>query len=528
MFSIFALIAVIFSLLAIGGLAALGFLQVSKKLYRVGDLVRTTFSACPAVLTTALWGTDGEYGHENIYGPNYSVDAANALHCDMPGGVGLFSTWISDAGMNFKINPSYSDTPLYIFGDPCVNGTDCSITSLKCGPGYPNNGESLWQPNNSFIPNTTVSHNPAILQCPSASYCSLCGGPNKNNATGYCVVTDSNAVGNCISTEEVAWQCLQLYPSLNPPVPKVCAANVEVDNTHPSHKRFESCSVNQNFSSLSYIDLSTGLSRLCSDTNFAAIRPYFCTLDGNVNCMIGQECVANWGDGPETGWKVPGGAVDPIYEKTGYVCSGTIFPMVALQTDWIAEGKISSISGSRYYVDWQRVQNTYGGIGPSAGLCNTSSGQLRCYQPIDESQIDNSWKYSDCRFVRMDNAVPSRHLSVSNALLGTGRLPPQGLDNFSITDSSFTRNVLNILHVSVSTQGQVGNVFANPNQPIPVHPEYRPTVWNLSNVNSKDNLERIFFFSIHPMQASDETDGWADTNFSVVRNNLMKTIKPKP
>lgn len=522
MFSIFGLIAVLFTLFAVGGIVALGYVQASKKTLKVGDLVRTTFQGSPAVLTTALFGLNAEYGSASSYGINYEQDAANALHCDMPSGAGIYSTWISDGGMNFKYNPSYTSTPLYILGGTCTDSSDCSKTSLKCGPGYVNAassfdgtntfpaGDSLWQPN---------APNPAHQQCPNSSFCDLCDGP-QNGRSNYCRLTDQTLVGNCKTTEGIAWQCKEVYPGF----PNACAANIPVTVATPPHTRFESCSLNQNYSSLSfYYAFQGAINEAACDSPFGSIS-YFCNVRGNVNCLTGQECVANWGNGSETGWIVPSD-VNNNYQKAAFVCSGTVFPMVVMQTDWIAEGKISSISGSKYYVDWHRVQNTYGGIGPSADSCNDSDGTQRCYRPTEATANDDSWVYSDCRFVKMENALPSRHLSVSNALLGTGQFAPRGLSQFSLTDTSYTENVLNLLHVSSITTGSIKNYFSNTNVPIPVHPQYKPTAWNLKNVYTKSDLSRIFFYSIHPMQVSEETTGWASTNFSVVQNNLNATYR---
>jgi hypothetical protein len=310
----------------------------------------------------------------------------------------------------------------------------------------------------------------------------------------------------------------------------VCAANIPLRKNTPSHKRFESCSLNQNFSSLSWVSITPlgSFTRHCSDTAFAAEAPYFCFQDGNVNCLVGQTCVANWGTGSETGWLTPGGANNSslYYQTAANVCSGTVFPMVTMQTEWIAEGKISSISGTKYFVEWERVQNTYGGVGPSADSCRSVSGSLKCVQPTDDDPFDDSWVYSDCRFVKMDNPAPSRHLSVSNALLGTFQRAPGGLDIFSVTDTSLTKNALKLLYVNSVTEGRVSNLFTNTAVPIPSHKEYKPTSWNLSNVYKKEDLSRIFFYSIHPMKASAETDSWGERNFSVVRNNLMRTVTP--
>jgi hypothetical protein len=200
--------------------------------------------------------------------------------------------------------------------------------------------------------------------------------------------------------------------------------------------------------------------------------------------------------------------------------------MISMQTEWIAEGKISSISGTRYFVDWERVQNTYGGVGPSANSCRSVSGALKCFQPTEEEPFDNSWIYSDCRFVKMDNPAPSRHLSVSRALLGSYNEAPTGIAVFSLTDNSLTSNALKLLYVNSVSQSSISNLFTNTNVAIPSHLEYKPTSWNLRNSYRKEDLSRIFFYSIHPMQASEETDSWVDRNFSDVRSNVFRTIMP--
>lgn len=531
MFSIFALIAVLFSLIAVGGIIALGYIQVAKKNLKKGDLVRTRFIGSPTVLTTALFGLNAEYGSSQTYGLNYAEDVANALHCDMPSGVGLYSTWISDGGMNFKINPRYSNAPLYILGGTCTNDADCSKTTLKCGPGYINpdpstvdnininpGGQSLW--NNSVNP-------PYHLQCPGSSYCDICGAPPSTSGdtpqVGYCKkVGDTTSVGNCISREGIQWRCSEVYPGY----PRACAANISVTPQTPPHTRFESCSLNQNFRSLSFQFIAENgqiAVESCSGP-FGSIS-YFCTVDGNVNCLLGQQCVPNWGSGSETGW-IPTPGTNNAYQVAQNVCSGTVFPMIVMQTEWIAEGKISSIEGENIYVDWNRVQNTYGGVGPSAQSCySTTNTPLKCYPPTAKTANDKSWVYSDCRFVKMDDAVESRHLSVSNALLGTADAAPSGLDVFSVTDPLFTKNVLNLLHVATATTGFINNWFSNTSIAIPPHDEYRPTSWNLSNVYTKSDLERIFFYSIHAFQTSTVTNGYADENFDVVKNNLNVTYR---
>ena len=235
-----------------------------------------------------------------------------------------------------------------------------------------------------------------------------------------------------------------------------------------------------------------------------------------MQCLQGQQCVANWGTGPETGWSP---ATSTLYQKADYVCSGTVYPMVVLQTDWIAEGKISSISGLNYYIDWTRVQNTYLGTGPSDTLCSNSSNI--CLPPTKEQAADQSWVYSDCRFLKEEHPG-SRHSSVSDALLGKATFAPKGLGIFSNTDASFSDyNLLNLLRVSTANNGQIANVFTS--SVVQPHIPYAPSSWKLSNNLTKDKLTKIFFYSIHPMQYSAQTTGWHTYNHYNIKNNLNLT-----
>ena len=114
MVDFFTYMAIIFGVISLCILMSQLYLFSKSKNLQVGDLVRTSFTACPAVLTGALWGHgyNGEnapyYAHSLTYDdgsskPYWSFDAANALHCDVYGaGFGTYSTWITSAGQNFK------------------------------------------------------------------------------------------------------------------------------------------------------------------------------------------------------------------------------------------------------------------------------------------------------------------------------------------------------------------------------------------------------------------------------------------
>ena len=505
-FDVFAFFAVIFFILAATAAVAIVVYTTKKGSLQVGDLVRTTFTGCPAVLTTALFGVNGEYANAGAYGTNFEEDAADALHCDMAKGVGTFSTWISDGGQNFKLSPIGTNSQLYLTAQPCSVASDCSETTIPCGPGYfpqpvardPKTGEPL----SSWF---YSSSNPALTQCPENSYCDVCAGPP--SADPFCS-NPSAPVGTCVNLSLSAlFSCTQVYSSVSQ---NYCAVVLPVTVATPPVQRFNSCSIQNNYESLTYI--FNGNSGTCGLPN-PNPKPYFCNYEGNPACLVGQECVQNWS--PSTGWCPNGGpgACGNSLSQATYVCSGTIYPTVAMQTQWIAEGVIQSIggNGSTFNIAWTRVQNTYPGIGPSLGWCEAGTANCSATANKDDYK-DRTWVYSDCRYLLVDDPTTnSRHNSVSLALLGTDQFNPLGLSIFSSTDAAFDNiNLQSLLFVSISSSGAISNNWSNTSAP-----PYKKSAWNLQSVAvPKNRLEKIFFYSIHPWQATDEALGWHALNYS--------------
>jgi hypothetical protein len=501
-FDIFAFLAVVFFILLVLTLVGLIVFNVKKNTYSVGDLVRTTFTATPTVLTTALFGVNGEYA-TTTYGWNYEEDATNALHCDMPKGVGTYSTWLSDGGQSFKLEPWATSSQLYILQQPCTQTSDCSATVLPCGPGYfpepvardPRTGEKL----SGWI---VGANNPAETQCPDNSYCNVCAGAP---AVDPRCPNPSRQVGTCVNVDQATqFTCTQAYASVSQ---LYCAVNLPVTVAQPPVQRFNSCSVNQNYESITFT--VSGVSATCGSVT-TLTKPPYCEFEGNPMCLPGQECVTNWSS--TTGWCTTQGGCGSTLSFAPTVCSGTVYPSVALKTTWIAEGTIESLGpNGTFNVQWNRVQNTYPGIGPSLAQC--ASGTSNCSATQDPDLFkDLSWVYSDCRFVVTDDPdVTSRHFSVTRALLGSPASNPQGLGIFSTTDASFSNNNLqNLLFVSISNSGSITNNWSSSQ-----NPEFKRSAWDLQSVAvPKSQLERIFFYSIHPFEYSDETVGWHALNYS--------------
>lgn len=501
-FDVFAFFAVVFFILLVLTLVGLIVVNVKKTSFAVGDLVRTTFSASPAVLTTAMFGVNGEYAAPT-YGWNYDEDAANSLHCDMPKGMGTYSTWLSDGGQSFKTVPWATSSQLYILQQTCSQNSDCSATVLPCGPGYfpepvarnAKTGEKLsgW---------LQGAENPAETQCPGNSYCNVCAGPPSVDRG---CPNPSNQLGLCVNlSQSLNFTCTQAYASVSQ---LYCAVNLPVSLAKPPVQRFNSCSVNQNYDSITFT--VSGGSGTCGVPS-TLTKPPFCEFEGNPACLPGQECVVNWSS--TTGWCPNPGGCGGTLSYSLNVCSGSVYPSVIINTSWIAEGTIESLGpNGTFNVQWNRVQNTYPGIGPSLAWC--ASGTSNCSATDDPDLYkDLSWIYSDCRFVVTDDPDPSsRHFSVTRALLGSAEYNPQGLSIFSATDASFSDyNLLNLMFVSISSSGSITNNWSNS-----LNPAYKNSAWALQSVAvPKSKLERIFFYSVHPFETNDETLAWHTLNYS--------------
>lgn len=514
-FNFFAFLAVLFFLLAVASIAGYFIIVAQTNNINVGDIVRTTFTATPTALTTAMFGVNGEYANSGAYGYNYEEDATNALHCDMPKGVGTFSTWLSTGGQNYKIIPWASTSQLYILQETCSSDADCALTNLQCGPGYftqnpkSENGSNaprvLWY---AGLPN------PASVQCPGNSYCSVCNGPPPANGAKYCS-DPIEKVGNCVSINQgsvsngvtISYKCVQAYPSVSQ---NYCAVQLDTTTNSAPLQRFTSCTSLSDYENTiyTYVENNATFTALCSDN--LPNRPYFCNFTGNPMCLPGQECVTNWSS-VSTGWCTPGGGCTNLQTATN-VCSGTVYPNVAIKTQWIAEGEVTAkLTNGSYNIQWNRVQNTYPGIGPSAGWCNTGTSNCSA-TAVPTDYYDRTWVYSDCRFVLGDNyTTSSRHYSVSLALLGTSLTNPLGLGIFSVSDNSFSNfNLESLLYVSPSNTGNIQNNWSATNAT-----PYRRTAWNLQSVNvPKNKIQKIFFYSIHPFTTTAETVGWHELNYS--------------
>ena len=506
-FDIFAFFAVVFIILAVTAGVALIVYNVKKNTFQVGDLVRTTFSGCPAALTTAMFGVNGEYATSGAYGFNFEEDATNALHCDMPKGQGTFSTWLSDGGQNFKIIPWATDSQLYVLQQTCTQNSDCDTLTIPCGPGViltepatsPLNGaetgvpgQSLWNP---------LLVNPAIFQCPATSYCSICKGDPQANPR---CTNRSGDIGFCKTSLSTPFSCTQPYASVSQ---FYCGVKLPISVDTPPIQRQNSCSLADNYASVTF--QISGYPPVTCGSVTAVPKPFFCNFEGNPACLPGQTCVTN--TSTASGWCPPLGGCATLSTAT-HVCSGTVYPNVAITSQWIAEGTIQSISsGGRLNVQWNRIQNTYPGIGPSLGQCNSGSSNCSASQN-DEEFYNQSWLYSDCRFLLQDSfSTASRHYSVSLALMGTSDQNPLGLSIFSTTDASFSNfNLQNLLFVSISSGGAIVNNWSST-----AATPYRKSVWNLqSRLIPTTQVEKIFFYSIHPFVATEETVAWHNLNYA--------------
>ncbi len=458
MFNIFALFAVLFLLLSLALSAGLVYVSYAKHHPNVGSIVRTTFSGNPAVLTSALWGVNKQYIHSVT-----DQDNVNALHCDLFGAYGTHSTWVSDGGLNFKTIPWIDSVTLMYYNNlTCSQDSDCSLTKLQCGPAY-----------QGWVPKGLTNN--AAKQCPANSNCSLCNGLDCSN------VTDSLAIGHCINSSSG-------YPLFckDTGFSKHCAAYVPTGSI--TFNRLNSCSQDHSYASF------------CSNVGPSSLSYFICSISEpteNFDCAFGQTCVPNTTS--LSGWCPP--ATSCPYYTASSVCSGTVNPNVSINTKWIAEGVVTNITGSYANVDWQRIRNTYPGIGPSPYIFDTFT------KGVKTATQDFSWIYSDCRFI--DMGEPGRHASVSYGLLGSSITDPSW--NL-ILDNSRTHITERVIYVGQS----VGQNQA----PIQSQTYYR-SAWDLHSVNVPLNsLERIWFYSIQNLDTS------SDALYEVGRNFLYSWTSP--
>ena len=165
------------------------------------------------------------------------------------------------------------------------------------------------------------------------------------------------------------------------------------------------------------------------------------------------------------------------------MCSGDIYPNIAINTQWIAEGKVISTDGTTSVVQWERVQNTYLGIGPSPKVFSTVPETRK------QATADKTWVYSDCRFI--DDGSEGRHTSVSLGLLGTSVTNPSWAPIVDTMRNSATEN---LLYIGTST----GKIELSPE--LQRTPYYR-SAWTLRSTDVPNSeLERIWFYSIFPME----------------------------
>lgn len=504
--NILVFVGLLFFLGAIGALIGAAWAAAAQNNVAVGNLVRTTFTGCPAVLTTALWGPTGEYAFSNTYGNAnvWAQDATNALHCDMPGARGTYSTWLSGAG---QAKPGIggaiaSNSVIYWTEKQCTSDADCygpkASLTIPCGPGISTPGPWLTATNFNGGP-------PYAQQCPGSnngngkpedtgqgSWCSICAkyaGTSFNTQTGRATVPgtawegcppdgfDATAVGQCMGVDNsIPFRCAFETPQYiggGTSTNRQCAAftNPGINpgtgaNTYTApFGQYLSCEVANNWSNTNYGDF-------CSTSANAQAAPWICQNKGNWGCPAGQVCAANWNPSV-TGWCIPG---DPCptdcnnpdlpgvctNSVAGYVCSGTVLPNVVMQTIWIAEGEVVSQNGDNSFeVQWNRVQNTYNGIGPSVDYVfpgpKTGSGYTNQFNAA--ATEDLTWRYADCRFVADSSSQTSRNTSVSAALLGvtyvdqtTGIVQsasdPLGLDSFQ-DPNVYTPDITSLLAVQV-------------------------------------------------------------------------------
>jgi hypothetical protein len=489
--NILVFIGIFFILAAIGALIGALIVKSTQHNVQPGEIVRTTFTGSPAVLTTALYGPKGEYWNSLTYGyyDAWAQDAVNSLHCDMPGGYGTYSTWLSNGGqVPVGLGAKFgSNTTVYFTNQQCSTTADCNSsrfsTTIPCGTGYSaGGGLRVWD--------TSPNANYYAGQCPRGSpgnpgtWCSVCSenplwptnpttiqGLTDNQVNEYCKDIPPGRIGSCMGLNtKIPYFCAFSQPQFlggGTGITKQCAAfTQEGTNDAPIYGQLVSCSLINNVSN------STGVGNICNPSN-PQYNPswWLCSSSGNWSCQQGQICAANWNP-DETGFCINENTCGSLISKTvsGFVCSGTVLPQVVLQTTWIAEGKVVSreANSGNLEVLWDRVQNTYPGIGPSLGFAypGTYSEETQRYQNSWSGQaaLDLNWKYSDCRFMTYPGSITSRNTSVSWALLGresqscntlsggtvqcgSVTIDPEGLNVFN--DPLYDVDVKQLLAVSV-------------------------------------------------------------------------------
>ena len=503
----------------------------------VGDLVRCSFTACPAVLTAALWGNGFNpatgyitpYAHSLTYDAGsskqyWSVDAANALHCDVYGaGYSTYSTWISSAGQNYRNNLSLSYLSItnryYSNISTCTADVDCQTnTFIPCGPGYlpPFANKSLWDDTNLGVSS----------QCPSNAQCSLCIGDvtsvSKCQAYGATATDTGTCILNTISNK---YSCTIVNEGAIVGK-KFCSGAIYENNgqeTFPHPFQASLCDPQNNLSA----------SNRCDGNPL----PDFCNFNsnGNIDCLYGQQCVTN---------SNPAFSYQP--DTQAFICSGTVLPDVVIKLDWIAEGVVTSITTGtgtpKYNVQWNRVQNLYNGIGPSPLWCQKGT----CKYSLDAVQ-DTSWQYNDCRFIVQDNPdTNSRHYDVSRALLGTSLSDPMGWSVLSVskyTDAGNIDYVIQSVTMYISTasvggidttatftsvppgQGntQADRFFGQPGSPGVGMSTYAATSWNLRSQNLPlENLQKIYFYTIMPVDFGPPTDNAANDHVNEYKSTVLR------
>jgi hypothetical protein len=544
MVDFFTYMAIILGVLCVCLIISQIYIRVRSMDLKVGDLVRCSFTACPAVLTGALWGHGFDpntdlipfYAHSNTYDTvggstkqYWSFDAANALHCDVYGaGFSTYSTWISSAGQNYRnlVSLSYLSVTNRYYGSiqTCSGDADCQTnTFIPCGPGYmpPFNTKSLWD-------NSTMGIG---TQCPPNTSCSICIDPpgsaltNLTKCQNYpATATDT---GTCIlNTPSNMYSCTNVNEGTI--TGKFCSGAIYENNnqqTFPHPFQANICDPANNLSASGRCD--------------GPILPDFCNFNqnGNIDCLYGQQCIANPNTNDPSNWP---------FNTASNICSGTVLPDIVIKLDWIAEGVVTSITTGtgtpKYNVQWNRIQNLYNGIGPSPLWCQ--NGQCRF---SDDAVQDTSWQYNDCRFILQDNVdTNSRHYDVSRALLGTSLSDPMGwtaLSQSKYVDSGSITYVISSVTMYIST-ASVGGIDTSeyitspgpgnansqaarffgipPNNGVGIT-TYAATSWNLRAQNLPiENLQKIYFYSIMPVDFGPPTDKHANDHVNEYKRTLQR------
>ena len=157
-------------------------------------------------------------------------------------------------------------------------------------------------------------------------------------------------------------------------------------------------------------------------------------------------------------------------------------------------------------IRWTRVQNIYDVIGPS---------ELWSTEPNNPDKFkDLSWRYADCRFIRTENEdsyLDTRHHSVTEALLGNAGINPRGLTIFSTTDLPLSSySIWSLLYVG-SNSGEITQDWRNQTA------SYYRSAWNLESRNvNVDRLEKIYFYSVLPIQTSSAVLNLHESSYNFV------------